>query len=111
MGRIYFRTFYTELVEHYLRMVIRYTTVSKGSSQHWFDFAKKWFNDLPDKDREFLEFIFSKDFYNTTEGLYCYKRGWSMETKRAHLAELERNFALKSEIISDYTTSESELWN
>lgn len=41
MGQIKFKTFYTDLVEHYLRMAVRYRTVSKSSSQKWFDITKK----------------------------------------------------------------------
>ncbi len=48
MGRIKLRWFYTDLVEHYFRMAVRYKTVSKASSQHWFDITTDWINELSD---------------------------------------------------------------
>lgn len=48
MGRIKTRFFYTDLVEHYFRMAVRYETVSKASSQHWFDTTKNWIDKLSD---------------------------------------------------------------
>lgn len=50
MGRIKLRWFYTELVEHYLRMAVRYKTVSKASSQHWFTITRDWIAGLSEKD-------------------------------------------------------------
>ena len=51
MGRIKLRWFYTELVEHYLRMAVRYKTVSKASSQHWFTITRDWIAGLSEKDK------------------------------------------------------------
>lgn len=73
MGRIKLRWFYTDLVEHYFRMAVRYKTVSKASSQHWFDLTTDWINELSDEDKQFIRFVFDKQFYSTSEGLYCYQ--------------------------------------
>ena len=109
MGRIKLRWFYTELVEHYLRMAVRYKTVSKSSSQYWCDKTQNWISQLSEKDNEFIRFVFDKQFFNTSEGLYCYQCADDMYTKRIRLAELEKNFAIKCGLISEYVTEESTL--
>lgn len=109
MGRIKSRWFYTDLVEHYFRMVVRYKTVSKTSSQHWFDITTDWINELSDEDKQFIRFVFDKQFYSTSEGLYCYQSKDDMYVKRIRLAELEKDFALKSGLIDDCNTGENIL--
>ena len=109
MGQIKTRWFYTELVEHYLRMAVRYETVSKASSQHWFDITKDWIANLSDKDKQFIRFVFDRQFYSTAEGLYCYQCKDDMYVKRIRLSELEKDFALKSGLIDNYNTGENAL--
>lgn len=109
MGRIKTRWFYTELVEHYLRMAVRYETVSKASSQRWFDITKDWIANLSDKDKEFIRFVFDKQFYSTSEGLYCYQCKDDMFLKRVRLAELEKDLALKCELIGKDSTGDNAL--
>ncbi len=109
MGRIKTRWFYTELVEHYLRMAVRFETVSRASSQHWFDITKGWINRLSDEDKQFIQFVFDKRFYNTVEGLYCYQCTDGMYGKRIHLAELEKAFALETGLISEDSTGYYDL--
>ncbi len=104
MEHIKIRWFYTELVEHYLRMAVRYNVVSKASSQEWFDTTKEWIDSLSDNDREFIRFVFDKQFFSTAEGLYCYQRNENMYVKRSRLAELEKAFALKSGLIGTDST-------
>lgn len=101
MGQIKFRWFYTELVEHYFRMAVRYKTVSKVSSQYWFDITKSWIDRLSDEDKQFIRFVFDKQFFNTAEGLYCYQSTDGMYVKRVRLAELERQFALETGLIGE----------
>lgn len=109
MGQIKFRWFYTDLVEHYFRMAVRYKTVSKASSQHWFDITVDWINELSDEDKQFIRFVFDKQFYSTSEGLYCYQSKDDMYVKRIRLAELEKDFALKCGLIAEYNTDENAL--
>ena len=98
MGLIETRWFYTELVEHYLRMAVRYETVSK-SSQYWFDITKDWIANLSDKDKEFIRFVFDKQFLSTAEGLRCYQCNDGMRVKRIRLTELEKDFASECGLI------------
>lgn len=109
MGRIKLRWFYTDLVEHYFRMAVRYKTVSKASSQHWFDITTDWINELSDEDKQFIRFVFDKQFYSTSEGLYCYQGMSDMYAKRIRLAELEKDFALVSGLIGEDNTGENAL--
>lgn len=109
MGRIRFRWFYTELCEHFLRMAVRYKTVSKASSQHWFTISRDWIAGLSEKDKRFIRFVFDRQFYSTAEGLYCYQNGDDMHTKRSHLAELEKDFAIKCGLIDEQQTDDCTL--
>lgn len=106
MGRIKLRWFYTELVEHYLRMAVRYKTVSKSSSQYWYDKTQNWINQLSEKDNQFIRFVFDKQFFYTSEGLYCYQCEDDMYAKRVHLTELEKDFALKRGLIGKDDTGD-----
>ena len=101
MGQIKTRWFYTELVEHYLRMAVRYETVSKASSQHWFDITKDWIANLSDKDKQFIRFVFDEKFYNTTEGLACFEPSEDYDVKRKRLYDIERRFAIDGGLIDD----------
>ena len=101
MRRIKFRQFYTTLCEHYLRMAVRYETVSKASSQYWFALTKEWISSLSEEDKQFINFVFSRQFYNTSEGLYCFKSTDDMELKRMRLAVLEKRFAIYAGLISE----------
>ncbi len=101
MGQIKVRWFYTDLVEHYFRMAVRYKTVSKASSQHWFDITNDWIGNLSEKDKQFIQFVFDKQFYSTSEGLYCYQGTDNMYLKRMRLAELEKDFALNCGLIDE----------
>lgn len=107
MGRIKTRWFYTELVEHYLRMAVRYKTVSNASSQHWFDITKDWIDRLSDEDKQFIRFVFDKRFYRTIEGLCCFDNNRDLYFKRVWLAELEKKFALEAGFISEYDTEDN----
>ena len=109
MRRIKTRWFYTELVEHYLRMSVRFETVSRASSQHWFDITKGWINRLSDEDKQFIRFVFDKQFFSTAEGLYCYQCKDNMFLKRVRLAELEKDFALKCGLIGEDSTGDNAL--
>ena len=109
MGRIKTRFFYTDLVEHYFRILARYETVSKASSQLWFDITKDWIANLSDKDKEFIRFVFDKQFFSTAEGLYCYQCKDDMFLKRVRLAELEKDFALKCGLIGEDSTGDNAL--
>ena len=109
MGRIRFKYFYTDLVEHYLRMAVRYETVSNASSQHWFDITKHWIDELSKEDNQFIQFVFGKQFFNTAEGLYCYQCSDDMHLKRIRLAKLERDFAFKCGLIGENSTDDNTL--
>lgn len=91
MGRIRLRNYYTELVEHYFRMAVRYNNVAKDTSQKWYDFTVFWIEGLSDEDKKFIQFVFGKQFFATSEGLYCYKSDEIMYSKRERLALLEKN--------------------
>lgn len=109
MGRIKLRWFFTDLVEHYLRMAVRYKTVSKASSQHWFTITRDWIAGLSEKDKHFIRFVFDRRFYSTAEGLYSYQNGDDMHTKRSYLAELEKDFAVKCGLIGENQSDDCTL--
>lgn len=101
MAQIRFIWYYTQLVEHYLRMAVRYEKVSKDTPQDWFHFTKAWIEMQSKDDKELICFVFGKQFFNTIEGLYCYERETPMYKKRERLAVLERQFAIDGGLIGD----------
>lgn len=94
MGQIKFRQCYTELVEHYLRMAVRHKSVSSETPKDWHSFTEYWIDRLSDEDKKFIQFVFDYQFYNTTEGLYCFQSDENMYAKRKRLAMLEKQFAI-----------------
>lgn len=46
-------------------------------------------------------FVFDKKFFTTTEGLYCFSGKVEMLLARRRLLDLEKEFALKTGLISD----------
>lgn len=92
--------YYTNLVEHFLRMGVRYDTINKGS-QNWFRFAKDWLNMQSESDRGFIRFVFDCKFFQTIEGLNCYEADTPLLAKRERLAALERQFAIDGGLINE----------
>ena len=100
MGRIKMRWFYTNLVEHYFRMGVRYDEVKGIVAKQWLDFTKDWIDKLYEDDREFIEFVFSYQFRTTEDGLAKYPSSETTEMKRLRLAKLGKRFAVDAELIS-----------
>lgn len=98
MGRIYFRQFYTFTVEHYLRAVIR----KHGNEipQEWNKFTTYWINRLSDEDREFVEFVFHPNYFNSYVGVSCYPNDDFLINYRK-LYELERQYAIDAGFIGN----------
>ncbi len=104
MGRIYFRQYYTPVVERYLRAV-----VCKCSSNFipisWYEFTANWIKKLADYDREFIEFVFHHDHYNSYVGVSCYsKEQFSLNFRR--LYNLERQYAIDAGLLVNTTKCE-----
>lgn len=112
MGRIKLKYAYTDLVEHYLRCVVREWV--EYIPAKWYEFTTNWINDLSPEDREFIEFIFDKQYYFSVEGLICFKPSDPeelvfqnkmkpknrLEVNRIRLGRLEQKFAFDSGLIS-----------
>lgn len=99
MTQIRTKWYYTDLVEHFLRMAVRYNVVSNPRSQQWIDDTKQWLKTLPGEDKAFIQYVFDKQFFKTSNGLYAVNPSESMLSKRRRLEELERDFAIKTGII------------
>ena len=108
MGRIKFGYVYSNLVEFYFRSVIRHR--QDYIPEKWYKFTAVWINQLNQDDRNFITFVFGKQFDSITNGLACYMpKGKSadeptsceFEIKRKLLLDLEKQFALDSGIISN----------
>lgn len=106
MGRIYFRQYYTPLVEEYLRAVVRkrkpnFVPIS------WYEFTVNWIKALPDCDREFIEFVFHPDYYNSYVGVSCYsKERFSLNFRRLH--NLERRYAIDGGLLDGTSDCEGQ---
>lgn len=101
MGQIKFIWYYTQLVEHYLRMAVRYDRVDKNTPKDWFNFSKAWIDMQSESDKKLIRFVFGKQFFNTIEGLYCFDSDTPMFAKRERLAAIERQFAIDGGLIAD----------
>lgn len=96
MSRIYFRQFYTYTVEYYLRAVIR--KCSKDIPKEWYKFTTHWIIRLSDEDREFIEFVFHPNYFNSYVGVSCYPNNdFLLNYKK--LYELERQYAIDAGLI------------
>jgi len=102
MGRIRFRRFYTDIVEHYLRMAVRHRFVNGTVPQEWHKFTTEWIERLSDEDKEFIRFVFDKSNFNSFEGVSRYHRGIeaegnaNYELKLDKLMKLEKQFAIEA---------------
>ena len=62
--------YYRDIVEHYLRTIIRYNREEWTRGQKHLLKALCWFNALPQaEDREFLKTLFSKESKSVPDGL------------------------------------------
>ena len=112
MGRIRFKTYYCELVEHYFRMAVRNKTVYDDTPLDWFIFTKEWIGMQSEEDREFITFIFGRGFYKTFDGMYCFGHEKSpswlkgvnsynlMNVMRDRLCKLERDYAIAAKLVN-----------
>lgn len=98
MGQIKFKRYYTELVEHYFRTAVRYKKLDcKGRTPtQWFVFTKSWIDKQSEEDKDFITFVFGKDFFKTVDGLNNFNSDEDMYMKRCRLASLETQFAIDS---------------
>ena len=96
MAKIYFRQYYTTLVEQYLRAVVR--KYHKAIPSEWHKFTTYWIERLSDKDREFIEFVFRSDHYNSYVGVSCYPSD-DFIINYQWLYELERQYAIDAGFI------------
>ena len=101
MGQIEFKQYYTDVVEHFFRMAVRYKKIESRTSLDWFKFTKYWIARLPEEDRKFITFVFAYQFRDTFDGLRQCKCGDSLYAKRKRLADLEKRFAIDGGLHND----------
>lgn len=110
MGRVRFKRFYTDLVEHFLRMTVRHKNVVGTVPKQWHDFTNKWIESLSDEDKNFILFVFDRRFFNSYEGVSCSDIHSSYDVKLNKLANLEKDFAIKASLFSDDTAEINAEW-
>lgn len=96
---MYYREHYTELVEHFFRMAVRYSSVDKQTPSDWFKFTQMWIDMQSEEDKAFIRFVFDYQFYKTNDGLYRYKCNSTMGEKRERLSAIEKRFAVDGGLI------------
>ena len=102
MGMIRFKYFWTDLVETWLRAVVR--DWLGFLPNEWYSFTKYWIDTLPEEDREFIQFVFSEEYYYSSDGVACYQSGEKTHfAKREWLHTLEKKFAIDAGLITDQT--------
>lgn len=106
MARLYFRQFYTTTVEHYLRAVVR--KYKNSIPQEWHKFTTYWIERLSDEDKEFIQFVFHADYYNSYAGVSCYP-GNDFLLKHRRLYDLERQYAVDAGFLNDSANTSEEV--
>lgn len=109
MARIKFYRVYTNLVEHYFRLAVRYEYVSKDRAQEWHTFTRTWFDCLTKEDYDFITFVFQSCYLRTDFALYEYvspgnenlPKTVNYDINRSRLYELERKFAIDAGLIGE----------
>lgn len=99
MGRIYFRQYYTPLVEEYLRTVVRKRKLNSIPIK-WRKFTTNWIERLSDEDRKFIKFVFRADHYNSYVGVLSYSPQEQFLLKYRYLYDLERQFAIDAGLLT-----------
>lgn len=100
------RKFYTEVVEHFLRMGVRCDSVEGEVQRKWHKFTTYWIDILSDEDKKFIKFVFSYIFRNTDSGLNDFPSSESLTAKRKRLDRLEMKFAIDAELIPERSNSD-----
>ena len=100
MGQIYFKQFYTPIVEHCLHVVVSGRNAN-SLTQDWIDFTTNWLQNLSEKDKDFVTFVFGKDYFNSYEGLSCYHPEEDYHGKHHRLFELELDFAIRGGLVDE----------
>lgn len=108
MGQIRLKQYYTELVEHFFRMAVRYNKI-RGTPEvrAWFDFTHMWIDLQSKEDKEFIRFVFGYRYRTTSEGLYAFQSNNSFKIKRKRLAALEREYAIAGDLVCFENTGET----
>lgn len=100
MGTIRFKYFWTDLVETWLRAVVR--NWYGFLPNEWYSFTKYWIDTLPEEDRKFIQFVFSEEYYYSSDGVACYPSDKKTHfAKREWLHNLEKKFAIDAGLITD----------
>lgn len=93
------KVYYTEFVEHHLRMAIRYTEVMPKDKQ-WHKITTDWLLSLPLCDRNFLATIFDRRHIKTIDGIKSIAGTvQNITATERRLRELEENFARTAALI------------
>lgn len=105
MPQIKFKYYWTDLVETWLRAVVRGWFNFLPSE--WYGFTKYWIETLPEEDRVFIQFVFSEEYYYTSDGVACYPSDTKNHfAKREWLHTLEKKFAIDAGLILDWHSNE-----
>lgn len=110
MGHIFFAQYYMNFVEYCFRA---HYHGRPRLPEKWLYFTDAWFEHLPEKDEEFLAYVFSDRYENSFEGCVdygrqpykdCPKHLWhrpqenNTSYNRARLFRLEYDFAVAAGI-------------
>lgn len=106
MERIYFRQYYTPVVEQYLRAVVRKWKPNSIPSS-WYKFTVSWLDFLSKEDKEFIQFVFHPDYYNSYVGVSCYPYEQFLLNFR-RLYNLERRYAIDAGLLDETVDCEGD---
>ena len=105
MARIYFRQYYTTVVEKFLSTVVRCKFRNNHIPEEWHKFTTAWIDMLSESDKGFIYFVFDEKYYNSYAGVSCYP-GDDFLLKHIRLYELERKYAIAAGLLADDNTED-----
>lgn len=108
MGSSIPKHIYTNLIELYLRAVIRNWHRNQIPDE-WHKFTLAWLYRQTETDRDFLYFVFSEDYFHSVDGVACYpSESESYFDKCERLHRLEKQYAIDSGLILDKDNKDNE---
>ncbi|MFV0351837.1 MAG: hypothetical protein ACK5JF_05950 [Oscillospiraceae bacterium] len=108
MSGIQFKWYFTAVVEHFMRLAVRYREATSPTSQRWLSFTQNWIEGQSAEDGDFIRFVFAYRFRSTIDGLNAFvcEEPVPLQAKRERLARLEKQFALDAGLCGEDTNQE-----
>lgn len=83
-------TFYTPLIEHYLRAAVRFSEPFENqTARAWQTATRQWIDRLPEEDKHFIKQVFKYENFTTKDGITSLPGRAASNWKRLNTLERE----------------------